>query len=1122
MQRKVYILENLDCANCAAKIERKLSKLPELSDVSVTFATKQLRFAAEDPEAVLPKIRETIQSMEPDVEVVERTRSRRKAAETHNHEHHHHEHGEECGCGHDHHDHDHDHDHEGHEHHHHEHGEECGCGHDHHDHDHDHDHEGHEHHHHEHGEECGCGHDHHDHDHEEHEHHHHHEHGEECGCGHDHHDHDHEHHHHHEHGEECGCGHDHHDHDHEEHHHHHEHGAECGCGHDHHDHEHHHHHDHEDDCCCGHDHHHHHDHGPAKPQATRSHTHFQVDHHQVEGHPEGCQCEQCNSYVEYCDVCGESLAKCNCHMPDEDLEKKVYILEGIDCANCAAKIEAKIRQMPEVGFASVAFATKQLRVSANNQSELLPKMQAVVDSIEDGVTIVPRQRKKLSGISNTKVYILEGLDCANCAAKIEAKLRTLNGVDDLTITYATKQMKLSAKNPDQMIPMIKETIDAMEDGITIVPKDNKVIKSEEVGEKKFSFNNPLVSIGVGAVIFIIGEILEHVGNVPTIPMFALFLIAYLVLGGKVLITAGKNIMKGQVFDENFLMCIATIGAFCIQEFPEAVGVMLFYRIGEYFEEKATEQSRTQIMEAVDLRPEVVNLVIGNDVRIIDAEEANVGDILLVRPGDRIPLDGVIIDGESRIDTSPVTGEPVPVMAKAGDNIVSGCVNTSGQLKIRVEKILEESMVTRILDSVENAAASKPNIDKFITRFARVYTPFVVLFALFVAVVLPFILPDSLNWHFFVDSAYTGTVNTIHGTSGTASIYTALTFLVISCPCALVLSVPLAFFSGIGAGSKKGILFKGGIAIESLKNVKAIVMDKTGTITKGNFVVQKANPAGNAMTANDLLAISASCELSSTHPIGNSIVEAAEEKGLSIERPSKVEEIAGHGIRAELSRGVVLCGNRKLMDAQNVDLSAYQKENFGTEVLVAVNGKFVGNIVISDTVKDDAKDAIAAVKKQGIITAMLTGDAQESADAVAKETGIDEVHAKLLPQDKLSELKKIRENHGAVMFVGDGINDAPVLAGADVGAAMGSGADAAIEAADVVFMNSEMKAIPEAVGIAKMTNSISWQNVVFALAIKIIVMIMGLFGFANMWIAVFADTGVSVLCLLNSIRILHRK
>ena len=1149
MQRKVYILENLDCANCAAKIERKLSKLPELNDVSVTFATKQLRFEAEDPEAVLPKIRETIQSMEPDVEVVERTRGKRKTAE-HHHEHHDHEHGHEdgCGCGHEHHHehhdhHDHEHGHEescgcGHEHHHehhdhhdHEHGHEesCGCGHEHHHehhdhHDHDHDHEescgcGHEHHHehhdheHSHEEGCGCGHEHH---HEHHDHEHGHEEG--CGCGHEHHEHhDHEH----GHEESCGCGHEHHHEHHEHHDHEHGHEESCGCGHEHH-HEHHEHHDHEhgheDGCGCGHDHHH----EPSKPQATRSHTHFEVEYHHVAGHPDHCDCSQCNSYVEYCDVCGESLAKCTCHMPDEDLEKKVYILEGIDCANCAAKIEAKIRQMPEVGFASVAFATKQLRVSANNQAELLPKMQAVVDSIEDGVTIVPRQRKRPTGISNTKIYILEGLDCANCAAKIEAKLRTLNGVDDLTITYATKQMKLSAKNPDQMIPLIKETIDSMEDGITIVPKDNKVTKSTEKEEKKFSFNNPLVSIGIGAVIFIIGEVLEHIGNVPAIPMFALFLIAYLVLGGKVLVTAGKNIMKGQVFDENFLMCIATIGAFCIQEFPEAVGVMLFYRIGEYFEEKATEQSRTQIMEAVDLRPEVVNLIVGEDIRVIDAEEANVGDILLVRPGDRIPLDGVIIDGESRIDTSPVTGEPVPVMAKTGDNIVSGCVNTSGQLKIRVEKILEESMVTRILDSVENAAASKPNIDKFITRFARVYTPFVVFFALFVAIVLPFILPDSLNWHLFVDSAYTGTVNTIHGTSGTASIYTALTFLVISCPCALVLSVPLAFFSGIGAGSKKGILFKGGIAIEGLKNVKAIVMDKTGTITKGNFVVQKANPAGNAMTANDLLAISASCELSSTHPIGNSIVDAAKEKGLSIERPSKVEEIAGHGIRAELSKGVVLCGNRKLMDEQNVDLSSYQKEDFGTEVLVALNGKFVGNIVISDTVKEDAKEAIAAVKKQEIITAMLTGDAQESADAVAKETGIDEVHAKLLPQDKLSELKKIRESHGAVMFVGDGINDAPVLAGADVGAAMGSGADAAIEAADVVFMNSEMKAIPEAVSIAKMTNSISWQNVVFALAIKIIVMIMGLFGFANMWIAVFADTGVSVLCLLNSIRILHRK
>jgi Cd2+/Zn2+-exporting ATPase len=807
-------------------------------------------------------------------------------------------------------------------------------------------------------------------------------------------------------------------------------------------------------------------------------------------------------------------------MPDEDMEKRVYILEGLDCANCAAKVEAKIRQMPEVGFATVTYATKQLRVSAYDQDTLLPRLQQVVDSIEDGITVVPRQRKRNTGISNTKIYILEGLDCANCAAAVERKLKTLPEVDDVTVTYATKQMKLSAKDPDAILPVVVKAIDSVEDGITVVPKETVKTAAAKKEKKESIMDNPLFSIFTGAIIFIIGEILIHtVIDEKSFASFAIFIVAYLILGGKVLMAAVRNIRKGQVFDENFLMCIATIGAFCIREFPEAVGVMLFYRIGEYFEDRATEQSRSQIMEAVDLRPEVVNLVIGDEVRVVDAEEANVGDILLVRPGDRIPLDGVIIDGESRIDTSPVTGEPVPVMARVGDNVVSGCVNTSGQLKMRVEKVLEESMVTRILDSVENAAASKPEIDKFITKFARIYTPFVVFFALFVALVLPFIIP---SWHFVVDPSYAGKTNTIiYGTSGTPSIYTALTFLVISCPCALVLSVPLAFFSGIGAASKKGILFKGGIAIEGLNSVKAVVMDKTGTITEGNFVVQRVNPTDDSISEEDLLTMTASCELSSTHPIGNSIVDAAKEKGLSIERPGKVEEIAGQGIRAEIARGTILCGNRKLMEANGIDLSTYQKTDFGTEVLVALNGKYAGNIVISDTLKKDAAPAIAKVKDLGIKTVMLTGDAQDSADVIAKETGIDEVHARLLPQDKLARLQEIREKHGAVMFVGDGINDAPVLAGADVGAAMGSGADAAIEAADVVFMNSEMNAIPEALDIAKMTNKISWQNVYFALAIKAIVMVLGLAGYANMWLAVFADTGVSVLCLLNSIRILRK-
>ena len=847
--------------------------------------------------------------------------------------------------------------------------------------------------------------------------------------------------------------------------------------------------------------------------------------------------------------------------------KKTYEFENLGCAHCAGKMEEKIGKLPDVESVNLSFPMKKMYVETSRE-DLLPEIQKICTDIEPDVIVTEvtkkssKRRKHVEEVSHKShehhhhhdehcdcgcdhnhnehehlehhhhhddhcdcgccdddddddesiaaaanregnghatVFIVEKLGCAHCAGKMEEQISHLPGVEAVNLTFATKQLRVWSDDAKTLLPQIQDICTSIEPDVKVVVRENTVRAQKEAKKAKENSedNREFWELGAGIVLFIAGKALES--SKPVYSMVC-FILAYLILGIKIVWTALKNISKGQVFDENFLMSIATIGAFGVGEFAEAVGVMMFYRIGELFEEKAVERSRSQIMDVIDMRPEVVNLVNDHgDVTIIDAEEAEIGDILLVRPGDRIPLDGIITDGETMIDTSPVTGEPIPVSASVGTDVTSGCLNTSGVIKIKVEKVLEESMVTRIMDSVENAAASKPKMDRFITRFSRVYTPFVVLLALATAIIPSLVTGNWTHW-----------------------IYTALTFLVISCPCALVLSVPLAFFSGIGAGSKKGILFKGGIAIESLKNVKAIVMDKTGTITKGNFVVQKANPAGNAMTANDLLAISASCELSSTHPIGNSIVEAAEEKGLSIERPSKVEEIAGHGIRAELSRGVVLCGNRKLMDAQNVDLSVYQKENFGTEVLVALNGKFVGNIVISDTVKDDAKDAIADVKKQGIITAMLTGDAQESADAVAKETGIDEVHAKLLPQDKLSELKKIRENHGAVMFVGDGINDAPVLAGADVGAAMGSGADAAIEAADVVFMNSEMKAIPEAVGIAKMTNSISWQNVVFALAIKIIVMIMGLFGFANMWIAVFADTGVSVLCLLNSIRILHRK
>lgn len=693
-----------------------------------------------------------------------------------------------------------------------------------------------------------------------------------------------------------------------------------------------------------------------------------------------------------------------------------------------------------------------------------------------------------------KVYIIENIDCANCAAKMEKKINELPGVEDATITFATKQLRLAAKDPDALLPKIREICTAIEAQVVI--KEQKERKKETHIEENHG-KRDLFIIVLGAVLFASGEIMEHmgIGNSFTLPVY---IIAYVILGGEIVLTAGKNLLKGHVFDENFLMSIATLGAFVIHEYPEAVGVMLFYRIGEYFEHRAVERSRSQIMGAVDMRPETVNRIQGENIVEIPAEEAQEGDILLVRPGDRIPLDGMIVEGESRLDTSPVTGEPVPVSIKKGSHILSGCVNLSGQLKLQVEKTLSESMVTRILDSVENAAASKPKIDRFITRFARVYTPFVVAAALATAIIPSLFTGNWEHW-----------------------IYTALTFLVISCPCALVLSVPLAFFSGIGAGSKKGILFKGGVSLEQLASIKAVVMDKTGTVTEGNFVVQNVIPVAQ-WSEKEILEIAAECEQISTHPIAVSIVQAARKRQLSLTKPQSLEEIAGHGIRAVTEKGTILVGNRKLMEKEGISLSSYKKQGFGSEVLVSINGIFAGHLLISDTVKKDAKSSVAKITHLGAVSVMLTGDSLEEAEAVAKETGIQEVHARLLPEDKVKELQNVREKYESVMFVGDGINDAPVLAGADVGAAMGSGADAAIEAADVVFMNSSMESIPEAMAIARATKKIAWQNVVFALIIKAIVMVLGLAGFASMWLAVFADSGVAMLCVLNSIRILYKK
>lgn len=873
------------------------------------------------------------------------------------------------------------------------------------------------------------------------------------------------------------------------------------------------------------------------------------------------------------------------------MANKVYIMENLGCAHCAGKIEAEVRNLPQVEEAVMVFETKQLRVKTSEPEGLEETIEQIAQSYEPDVTVHDRDGKKSGGHHHhhhheheehehhhhhdhdddccdddcccghdhheheehehhhhhhddddcccghdhheheehehhhddddccdddcccghdhheheeplqrsattggtTKIYHLENLDCANCGAKIESRINAMEGVSDAVLTFATMQLRVTAPDHTGLAEKMVQTARAVEPDIQIIPPE----EAKKAPKKDNSNKKDIVQLILGAVCMAIGLALSHFGA-PMPAYLAVYLIGYVILGREVVWTAVRNLTSGHVFDENFLMSVATIGAFCVGDFAEAVGVMLFFQVGELFEHIAVEKSRSQIMEAVDLRPETVQWEHDGKIETIPAEEAEVEDILVVRPGDRVPLDGVVVEGESFLDTSAVTGEPVPIHVQKGDELISGCVNASGLLRMKVSRPLSESMVTRILDAVENAAASKPKIDRFITKFARVYTPIVVAIAVLTAVIPSLVTGNWMHW-----------------------IYTALTFLVISCPCALVLSVPLAFFAGIGTASKSNILFKGGISLEALADVKAVALDKTGTITKGTFTVTTLEPA-EGMNEQELLELAAACETSSTHPIGVSIVSAAKERGLDVPQPHDIKEVAGHGICADVNGVQLLCGGKKLMDSYQVDLPQLSAVGGATIIYLARDGKFAGRICISDTIKEDAVAALAKMKQQGVVSAMLTGDAQESAEAIAAEAGVQDIHAQLLPQDKVSCLQNIREKYGPVMFVGDGINDAPVLAGADVGAAMGTGADAAIEAADVVFMTGELSAIPKAIALARKTARIAKENIVFALVIKIAVMVLGLLGIASMWLAVFADTGVAILCVLNSIRTLYSK
>ena len=614
----------------------------------------------------------------------------------------------------------------------------------------------------------------------------------------------------------------------------------------------------------------------------------------------------------------------------------------------------------------------------------------------------------------------------------------------------------------------------------------------------------LVRIIVAALLVVLLTLIpESIIGEKSIVQLGLFLIPYLIIGYDILKKAFKGIRNKQVFDENFLMAVATIGAIILGDYKEGVAVMLFYQVGELFQSYAIGKSRKNISELMDIRPDYANIVSDGETKTVSPYEVPVGSVIVVKPGEKVPLDGIVIEGSASIDTSALTGESVPREVKYGDEIISGCINNSGLLKIETTKEFSESTVSKILDLVENASSKKSKSENFITKFARVYTPFVCYSALFLAVVPPII--GGIATGEFEFSKW---------------IYRALTFLVISCPCALVISIPLTFFAGIGGASKAGILIKGSNYLEALSNAKIIAMDKTGTLTKGVFEVTKVNPVN--ISEEKLLYYAASAECYSTHPISISLVNAYA-KEINKEEVTDVTEIAGHGVSAKVGNDTVSVGNDKLMKLKNVK---YINEPFaGTVCHVVVNDEYAGYIVISDKLKDTSKSAILKMAKAGIKkTVMLTGDNKFAADSIAALLSIDEVHSELLPQDKVNIVEKLLSEKGQkdkLVFVGDGINDAPVLTRADIGIAMGAlGSDAAIEAADVVLMDDNPEKIPLAVGISKKCIKIVYENIYFAIGVKGICLLLGAFGIANMWTAIFADVGVMIIAVLNAIRALR--
>lgn len=718
--------------------------------------------------------------------------------------------------------------------------------------------------------------------------------------------------------------------------------------------------------------------------------------------------------------------------------------------------------------------------------------------------------------------VLSGLNCANCASKIESKVNKINGIKNASLNFSTTVLTvelIEEREKNNIINEIKLIVKKLEPHVKVIEKadnksdiynnqkcndsccinlneDKKHSHSKKSKNKFFEYFKDNLLLIIGTVIYIVALFYKNSENLLSVILFG---VSYLIIGGNVLLSAIKNIFRGQVFNENFLMSIATIGAFFIGEYPEAVAVMLFYQIGEVFQGYAVNKSRKSISSLMNIRADYANLLKEDTEIKVSPEEVNINDIIVIKPGERVPLDGIILQGTSFIDTSALTGESVPREVTVGNEILSGSINNSGVLKVKVDKEFGESTVARILELVENASSKKAPTEKFISKFAKIYTPIVVIIALLVAVIPPILIKD---------------------TTFSSWIYKALSILVVSCPCALVVSIPLGFFSGIGAASKKGILVKGGNYLEALKNSEIVIFDKTGTLTKGVFKVTDINPKN--ITKEELLEVTAMGELYSNHPIAISILKAYG-KDINKEYIKNYKEISGHGIEVTIKENNVLLGNGKLMKSKNINYE--EVDSIGTIVHVAINGEYKGNIVISDEIKENVKEELKELKKVGIKkTIMLTGDIKNVANKVAEAIGIDEVYSELLPADKVSKVENIlnsKSKKRKVLFVGDGINDAPSLARADIGVAMGGiGSDAAIEAADVVLMKDNIKELSEAIKISRKTNKILWQNIIFSLGIKVLVMLLVVLGLTNMWVAVFADVGVTLIAVLNSMRIIR--